>query len=147
MKLYTIGFTKTTAEHFFERLTTAGVKKVIDTRLNRDGQLAGFAKAQDLEFFLKRLAAIEYVAEPMLAPTAENLKNYRDKNMSWDEYANAYFELLRKRSVENTISINSLNNACLLCSEPTADRCHRRLAAEYLRSTYVGASSLEVVHL
>lgn len=147
MKLYTIGFTKTTAEHFFERLTTAGVKKVIDTRLNRDGQLAGFAKAQDLEFFLKRLAAIEYVAEPMLAPTAENLKNYRDKKMSWDEYANAYFELLRKRGVENTISINSLNNACLLCSEPTADRCHRRLAAEYLRSTYVGAPTLEVVHL
>lgn len=147
MKLFTIGFTKTSAEHFFERLSAAGIKKLIDTRLNRDGQLAGFAKAQDLEFFLKRLASIEYVAEPILAPTAENLKSYRDKKMSWDEYANAYLELLRKRGAGSIISVESLEDACLLCSEPTADHCHRRLAAEFLRGTYDGVVPLEIVHL
>jgi hypothetical protein len=64
---------------FFSRLSRAGVEKLIDARLKRDGQLAGFAKAQDLQFFLERLASIEYVAEPLLAPSSEALRMYRKK--------------------------------------------------------------------
>lgn len=147
MRLYTIGFTQTTAEHFFGRLARAGVRKIIDTRLNRDGQLAGFAKAQDLEFFLDRLVSIDYVAEPLMAPTAEALRSYRDKKMTWDQYASAYIELLRERCVERLIAPGQLDACCLLCSEPHADHCHRRLAAEYLRSALGSSAALEVVHI
>ncbi len=60
MKLFTIGFTKTTAESFFSRLSQAGVKKVIDIRLNNASQLAGFAKKTDLIYFLKTICGIDY---------------------------------------------------------------------------------------
>lgn len=147
MKLYTIGFTKTTAQHFFHRLIDAGVTKVIDTRLNRDGQLAGFAKAQDLDFFLSRLASIKYIAQPLLAPSPEALRSYRDKAMSWGQYAETYIELLRARCVEKSIPPDELNASCLLCSEPTAHHCHRRLAAEYLQKAHSGSVELEIIHL
>jgi len=145
MKLFTIGFTKTTAEHFFSRLSTAGVKKIIDARLNRDGQLAGFAKAQDLQFFLERLASIKYVAEPLLAPSAEALQMYRKKEMQWEEYAAEYLRLIRARGVETSLDPAGLDESCLLCSEPKPDRCHRRLAAEYLRGC--SNRAIEVIHL
>ena len=48
MEIYTIGFTQTTAEHFFGRLKAAGVQRLLDVRLNNSSQLAGFAKAKDL---------------------------------------------------------------------------------------------------
>jgi uncharacterized protein (DUF488 family) len=145
MKLFTIGFTQTTADNFFSRLSRAGVKKIIDARLNRDGQLAGFAKAQDLQFFLERLASIKYVAEPLLAPSAEALQMYRKKEMSWDEYAAEYLRLIRTRSIETTLEKAELDESCLLCSEQKPDRCHRRLAAEYLQACSDG--TFEVIHL
>jgi uncharacterized protein (DUF488 family) len=146
MKLFTIGFTQTTAEHFFSRLTRAGVRKIIDARLNREGQLAGFAKAQDLQFFLERLASIKYVAEPLLAPSAEALQMYRNKKMSWEEYAAEYLRLIQARGIETTLEQTGLDESCLLCSEPKPDRCHRRLAAEYLKNCSNG-SGFEVIHL
>jgi len=145
MKLFTIGFTQTTADNFFSRLSRAGVKKIIDARLNRDGQLAGFAKAQDLQFFLDRLASVKYVAEPLLAPSAEALRMYRKKKMSWDEYAAEYLRLIRARGVEKSLERAGLDESCLLCSEPKPDRCHRRLASEYLQACSDG--TLEVIHL
>jgi len=146
MRLFTIGFTKTTAEHFFKRLKEAGVQRLLDTRINRDGQLSGFAKATDLEFFLKQLVSIEYVAEPSLAPTAELLKSYRDKSISWTQYEDAYRDLLVTRKVESLLAPSKLDNACLLCSEPTPTRCHRRLASEYLRDK-LGSDMFTISHL
>jgi uncharacterized protein (DUF488 family) len=144
--LYTIGFTKTSAERFFATLRRHSVKRVIDTRVNRDGQLAGFAKAQDLKYFLRELVDADYVAEPLLAPTADLLKKYRDKALTWDQYAQEYDALLRERTPERTLSISTLNDACLLCSEATPEHCHRRLAAEYLKSAFAPAS-IDIVHL
>lgn len=51
MKLFTIGFTKKPAEKFFSMLNDAGVKRVVDIRLNNTSQLAGFAKKEDLVYF------------------------------------------------------------------------------------------------
>lgn len=51
IKIYTIGFTQTSAEQFFDRLIKAGVKKIVDARLNNRSQLAGFAKQEDLKYF------------------------------------------------------------------------------------------------
>jgi uncharacterized protein (DUF488 family) len=144
--LYTIGFTKTSAERFFATLRQHSVKRVIDTRVNRDGQLAGFAKAQDLQYFLHELAGADYAAEPLLAPTAELLKKYRDKTVTWDQYAQEYGALLRERTPERVLSLAMLNDACLLCSEATPEHCHRRLAAVYLKSAFAPAS-IEIVHL
>ena len=55
MEIYTIGFTQTTAEHFFGRLKAARIQRLLDVRLNNSSQLAGFAKARDLPYFLHEL--------------------------------------------------------------------------------------------
>ena len=49
--LYTIGFTKKSAEDFFELLKKHHVKNIIDVRISNSSQLAGFAKGNDLIYF------------------------------------------------------------------------------------------------
>jgi uncharacterized protein (DUF488 family) len=144
MKLYTIGFTKTSAERFFKRLQRAGVKKVIDTRLHRDSQLAGFAKQSDLPFFLSNLAKAEYGVTELLAPTADILDAYRKKRIKWAEYEKLYGALLSARHVEDQLTPHDLDHTCLLCSEATPEHCHRRLAAEYLARAW---GPIEIIHL
>ncbi|USU13580.1 DUF488 domain-containing protein [Sphingomonadaceae bacterium OTU29THOMA1] len=144
MKLFTIGFTKSKAAHFFGRLEHAGVTRVHDTRLNRVSQLAGFAKQDDLSFFLERIGGIGYQVEALLAPTADILDAYRRKEIGWDEYARRYLDLLAARQIEHRIAFHDLDRTCLLCSEATPDHCHRRLAADYLAQAVGG---LDIVHL
>lgn len=134
--VYTIGFTKKTAEHFFELLRKNGVKKVIDTRLNNESQLAGFSKKEDLKYFLKSILNVDYVHKPELAPTDDILKAYKKKEISWDEYEKRYLQLISERHIEEKISPEELNNSCLLCSEHKPDKCHRRLLANYLKSKW-----------
>ena len=144
MKLFTIGFTKSKASQFFGRLDRAGVRRVIDTRLNRTSQLSGFAKEDDLRYFLKEVSKIDYSTEKLLAPTSDMLEAYRKKEMGWPEYARRYLELISNRQVEKKVGTDSLDHVCLLCSEATPEHCHRRLAAEYLADTVPG---LSVQHL
>ena len=68
MRLFTIGFTKKSAEGFFTNLSKAGVKRVIDIRLNNMSQLAGFTKRDDLRYFLRTICNIDYIHLPELAP-------------------------------------------------------------------------------
>ncbi len=147
MKLFTIGFTQTTAERFFCRIASSGVTKLLDTRLNRDGQLSGFAKSVDLKYFLGRLTSTPYRAEPLLTPTEDMLRRFKKKEITWDEYAGRYQSLLEQRELADKLSPNDLENACLLCSEHRADHCHRRLAAEFLQNTYRDRVQIEIVHL
>lgn len=119
----------------------------MDTRIHRDGQLSGFAKVPDLPYFLARLADSAYQALPSLAPTAALLKSYRAKLLSWDEYAESYLQLLRERKPEQEMRPADLDRACLLCSELTPKKCHRRLAAEYLREKLAAKAELEIIHL
>lgn len=144
MKLYTIGFTKTTAESFFTRLTNAGVKKVIDVRLNNVSQLAGFAKKDDLRYFLKAICHIEYEHRPELAPTQEMLDEYKKRRGAWVTYEERFLELMAQRKVEETISPSTVDQACLLCSEAKPHHCHRRLVAEYWKKKW---GDLEIIHL
>ena len=144
MKLFTIGFTQSKASHFFGRLEKAGVKRVLDTRLNRTSQLSGFAKEDDLKFFLQKIGRIDYSVEDLLAPTKEILEAYRKKELGWVEYARRYCDLLSNREVETKISLDDLDHSCLLCSEGTPDHCHRRIAANYLAEAIVG---FDIVHL
>ncbi|HLJ61303.1 MAG TPA: DUF488 domain-containing protein [bacterium] len=141
----TIGFTRTTAEHFFERLLNAGVQKVMDVRLHNTSQLAGFAKAGDLEYFLRKIGNVRYTHEPLLAPTDEIMKTYKQQKGDWSAYRARFFALMRARRVEDQIRPEMLEGACLLCSEATPEHCHRRLVCEYLNEKWHGI--LSVTHL
>ena len=142
--IYTIGFTGTTAENFFERLKKNNVLKLIDTRLNNKSQLSGFAKKNDLKFFLKKILNIEYIHEPKFAPTEEILKKFRKKEINWQAYEKMYHKLISEREVEKIISLKKLNNSCLMCSEPSEKFCHRKILSEYLGNKH---NSLSIIHL
>ncbi len=137
MKLFTIGFTKKSAETFFTRLKNAGVKRLIDVRLNNVSQLAGFTKKDDLRFFTRAICNIDYLHLPELAPTADILNAYKKaKNGDWQLYERQFLELIRSRQIEDTIPRELLDGACLLCSEEKPHHCHRRLVAEYLKDKW-----------
>jgi uncharacterized protein (DUF488 family) len=145
VEIYTIGFTQTTAERFFDRLAEAGVKRLLDVRLNNSSQLAGFAKAKDLPFFLDRLIGAEYRHEPMLAPTQELLDAYKKRKGDWAAYEHGFLQLMQKRRIESRLSRSDFETpTALLCSEPTPEQCHRRLVCEYLATHWPG---LQPVHL
>jgi len=142
--LFTLGFTKKDARTFFETIERAGVRRVLDVRLNNVSQLAGFTKQPDLEFFLHRLLGVEYRHVPDLAPDKDLLDAYRAKAVPWETYEARFRQLLAERRVHETLSPDLLHQACLLCSEPTPEHCHRRLAAEYLQGHWPG---VRIVHL
>jgi uncharacterized protein (DUF488 family) len=144
MKLFTIGFTKKSAQEFFARLKDAGVRRVVDVRLNNTSQIAGFAKARDLEYFLKAITGIDYVHLPDLAPTQDILDDFVKAKGAWSEYARRFTELMETRRVAETLPGELLDGDCLLCSEDTPEHCHRRLVAEHLQERW---ASVEIVHL
>lgn len=144
IELYTIGFTGKSAEKFFNLLRNSQVKKIIDTRINNVSQLSGFAKGADLEFFAKEIGHMDYEHKIDFAPTKELLSKYRDKKISWEEYEIEYLNLLDIRKVAQKVNIDSMHDTCLLCSEHTPEKCHRRLLAEYLRKV---RSDIKITHL
>lgn len=146
IKLYTIGFTKKTAEKFFTLLKNAGVSKIVDIRLNNASQLAGFAKGSDLQFFVKNILGASYVHLPDLAPTKELLKSYQDKETTWVEYVSVFSEILKTRHIKERFKVEDFNNCCFLCTEDTPEQCHRRLVAEYFRDTNPD-KEIKILHL
>jgi uncharacterized protein (DUF488 family) len=141
----TIGFTKTNAKGFFDRLVSAGVKVLYDVRLHNTSQLSGFAKADDLAFFLERIGGIKYQHQPLLAPTDAMLKAFKRDKGDWNEYHQKFLNLMTERKIEDRFSPALFDGACLLCSEATPHNCHRRLVCEYLNGKWGGA--LKVKHL
>ena len=144
LKLYTIGFTKKSAKEFFETLINNKVKRLIDIRLNSKSQLAGFAKGEDLRYFLGKIGDIDYIYMPELAPTEELLDGYRNRSVDWEEYEKRYCQLIVERNILANKDISVFDNACLLCSETTAKQCHRRLAAEYIAFSN---NNFKIIHL
>jgi uncharacterized protein (DUF488 family) len=143
MKIFTIGFTRSTAEKFFGRLRRAKASALVDVRLSNGSQLAGFAKRDDLAWLVGELCGIPYRHALELAPTAGLLDAYRKRHVDWEGYANAFGQLIRDRQIE-TADPATFDGACLLCSEEKPHRCHRRLVAEYLASHW---PDVEIVHL
>ena len=143
--VYSIGFTQKTAEQFFNLLKVAGIRRLLDVRLNNLSQLAGFAKREDLRYLLREICGAEYRHEPLLAPTQEMLEGYRKKKGAWEKYEANFLALMRERDIGNRLD-RSLFVAptVLLCSEPAADMCHRRLVLEYLQQCWGG---MNIVHL
>lgn len=148
MKLYTIGFTKKSAEVFFGLLKKAGITVLIDTRLNNVSQLAGYTKKDDLKFFVENILGAKYIHSTNLAPTKQILDDYKDKKISWDYYEVEYNKLLDDRDIKSyfpTLANVEKETICLLCSEPSAEKCHRRLLAEYLERNL--NENVEICHL
>ena len=133
MEICTIGFTQTTAQHFFERLSAAGVERLVDVRLNNSSQLAGFAKAKDLPYLLRELVGASYEHQPLLAPTQELLDAYKKRKGAWASYEVDFLALMERRRIHEVLNPeNFLKGTALLCSEHTADQCHRRLVCQFL---------------
>ena len=132
MKLSTIGFTKKTAQRFFDLIKDSGARKVVDVRVNNVSQLAGFAKRDDLKFFLQEICNVDYVHVVDLAPTKEMLDDYKKEHKDWSRYEKEFLDLMEQRKIETQISEEDIAEGCLLCSEDKPHHCHRRLVAEYL---------------
>jgi uncharacterized protein (DUF488 family) len=145
MEIYSIGFTQKSASEFFGTLKANGIERLLDVRLNNTSQLAGFAKRADLAYFLREICGAEYEHEPLLAPTQEILDTYKKRKGDWGEYADAFLTLMLSRNIESSISQESFaRKTVLLCSEPTAEHCHRRLVLELLQKCWEGVN---IVHL
>jgi len=145
MKLKTIGFTQKSAEEFFALLRENGVERVVDIREHPGGQLSGFTKQGDLRYFLKALNNCDYVHLEELAPSAEVLKAYRADH-NWEKYRGAFLKLMKERNIPETLDrkLFEEKTCCLLCSEKSADTCHRKLVAELLVANW---PDVEVTHL
>ena len=144
IRLLTIGFTKKSAQQFFELLKKNKVKKLVDIRINNTSQLAGFAKGQDLEYFVKEIIGIPYVHITDFAPTKELLSDYQNKRIDWDAYQKIFRQLIEKRNIAKKYKIKDFDNACFLCSEELPEQCHRRLLVEYFKEHN---PEVQIVHL
>jgi uncharacterized protein (DUF488 family) len=145
VEIYTIGFTKKSAAQFFGALRRAEVEQLLDVRLNNVSQLAGFTKRDDLAYFVKELCSATYRHEPLLAPTQSLLDDYKKHAGSWAEYEHRFLELMAERRIEDRLDPGLFcPRTVLLCSEPTPERCHRRLVVEYLDKAW---GDVTAVHL
>ena len=144
--LYTIGFTKKNAQKFFELLKNAGVRKLVDIRINNASQLAGFAKGTDLKFFMKAICNAEYEHITDLATTKELLKNYQDKVIDWNGYTVVFKKILQDRHIAERFNVENFDNCCFLCTEDTPEQCHRRLVAEFFKAKNPD-KDMRIVHL
>lgn len=143
MHLFTIGFTKTSANEFFTKLKRAGVTRLIDVRLNNRSQLAGFTKQNDLRYFAREICDISYCHQLDLAPTPDMFHTYRKAGGSWRDYARSFSALIAERRIEK-LGRNLFDGACLLCSEKQPHHCHRRLVGEYLQQHW---HTLNITHI
>lgn len=146
MEIFTMGFTQKSAEQFFGLIRKNKVELLIDVRLNNQSQLAGFTKGRDLEFFLKNLCNCDYEHNIIFAPTKNILNSYKKQQISWEEYSVLYNTLLEKRNVEKLFlqKYTNFDKILLLCSEVTAENCHRRLLAERLKEYILNVA---IIHL
>jgi len=145
MNIYTLGFTKKNAQTFFNFVKDSNITTLIDVRLNNVSQLAGFAKRDDLRFFLKELCNTDYIHAPEFAPTKDILNAYKKGEMSWEKYEDKFLNLMAQRNIERLTNTLPLDQSCLLCSEHEPHLCHRRLVVEYLNQN--SNLDLKVKHL
>jgi uncharacterized protein (DUF488 family) len=140
VEIYTIGFTQKPARRFFDLLGGANVRRLFDTRINNTSQLAAFTKRDDLAYFLEELVDATYEHRVDLAPTQELLAAYKKQQLSWDEYAREFTDLLEQRRPDLLLDRHEFEETptVLLCSEHKPDRCHRRLVVEYLAEAWPG---------
>ena len=145
ISLYTIGFTKKSAELFFELLKKNGVKQLIDVRISNGSQLAGFAKGKDLAYFVKQICGINYKHITDFAPTKDLLDRWHKESITWEEYIAEYTAMLKHRDIIKKFGVKQFDGACFLCSEETPEMCHRRLLTEYMQNN--SQEEVKIIHI
>lgn len=134
--IYTIGFTRKSAEVFFELLQKNQVEVLLDVRLNNTSQLAGFSKYPDIKYFLNKICGIEYISDVEFAPEEWILKDYKSKKITWEQYVIHFDELMEKRNITDYIKMHYSflvdKKICLLCSEDKPDNCHRQIGRAHV---------------
>lgn len=145
IKLYTIGFTRKSAEYFFNLLRNNGVKRLVDVRISNSSQLAGFAKGKDLVFFVNEICHIPYQHIVDFAPSKDLLDRWHKEEVTWDEYEKIYIKMLQDREIIRKFGVKTFDGACFLCSEDTPEQCHRRLLVEFMKKNCT--EKVEIVHL
>lgn len=144
MEIFTIGFAKKSAPVFFGRLKDARIARLLDIRLHNTSQLAGFTKRDDLAYFLREICAADYEHAPQLAPDEEILSAWKKKEIDWNGYETRFLALLDARKPEAAYSAAYFEvPTVLLCGEPTAAHCHRRLVAMRFSALF----GLAITHL
>ena len=143
--LYTIGFTKKSAEHFFNLLKENDIKQLVDVRISNSSQLAGFAKGKDLEFFVKEICHIPYKHITDFAPSKKLLDQWHKQEVTWNAYERIYLQLLKDRGILQKYGTKAFDGSCFLCSEDTPEQCHRRLLVEYMKEH--GTEKVNIIHL
>ena len=143
--LYTIGFTKKSAEQFFELLKQNGVKQLVDVRISNTSQLAGFAKGKDLDYFVRQICHIPYKHVADFAPTKHLLDRWHKQEVTWAEYEEIYTMMLKERDIIRKHGVKQFDGSCFLCSEEMPEQSHRRLLAEYMQKHSV--EEVKIVHL
>jgi uncharacterized protein (DUF488 family) len=146
MTIYTIGYTKKSAEGFFNLLKQHNIRQIVDIRENNTSQLAGYTKMNDLRFFAKEILNASYIHLPELAPDKDIRENYK-KNKEWHKYEEGFLRLMQMRGIVEKFKDANIFIApyVLLCSEPLADNCHRRLVAELFKEAIYPDSI--IIHL
>ena len=143
-KLYTMGYTQKTAEKLFNLLSEHEIKRLMDIRLHNNTQLAGFTKQNNFKYFIERLSDIEYRHIPLMAPSKDIFDDYMKNGLEWEGYELRFKRLIDQRKIEQLINEDEIDGACMLCCEPEATNCHRRLVAEYLQNYF---KNIEIIHL
>ena len=145
-RIFTIGFTRKTAEEFFETLKDNGVTKIIDVRLNNTSQILGFSKYPDIEYFTRKILKGEYFHDRRFAPSEKILVRYKKNVIGWDDYEKEFAELMKYRDIDTYIAdkYRDQENYCLLCAEVSPENCHRRLVAEKIRDVL---EDVKIIHL
>jgi len=144
LDLFTIGYTKKSAEKFFGIISENKIEIVADVRLYNSTQLAGFSKSWDLKYFLKQICNCSYIEMQEFAPTRSLFDNYKKGYIKWHEYERVYNEFLNTRANLDFFGAFQNKRICLLCAEDTPECCHRRLLAEKIAITY---DNVTIVHL
>jgi len=146
-KIYTIGFTKKSAQTFFELLAVNKIEVLLDVRLKNTSQLAGFSRYPDIEYFFENIIHGQYISDILFAPSDEILKNYKKNLIDWNEYVYEYEKLMLERNIKEHILRKYKEmlkkTVCLLCSEEKANHCHRSLVAAKFHEIF----GMEVINL
>lgn len=138
--IYTIGFSGKNQNVFIDILNAADIKMLVDIRLWRVARFVPWASGASLSNILDT----RYKYMPELAPTKELLSDYKNRKIDWPEYERIFNDLLASRQIEKLFRPADLYKVCFLCTEKSADKCHRRLVVEYLQQHF---PEVEIGHL
>jgi uncharacterized protein (DUF488 family) len=146
MEILSIGLSGRSAESFFGAIRDAEVKRVLDVRLHNTSNLAGYAKATHLPYFLRELCGAEYEHEPLLAPSPQLFDGLKkSRTLSWEDYEGGIRDLMATRRIEERLDPGAFAvRTALLCACADAEHCHRRIVLEHLEAAW---GALEIMHL